>query len=270
MAVTSLNTSINKFWEHGYVLLRNSISVRATGAILKDAQNVFQAQFDRFGYSDPVFDSNQKRLFREQPQVFQWCGKQVQHLLSLHRFGTDPDIIDCLKEAGLSSPSISTRPVLFFNHPELAAAEHYWKTPAHQDWRSMQGSIDSLVLWVPLMDVDEEIGPLEIMPGSHKKGLLPVDESKDYGDFKKIIDYKEEDFVAIETKMGDCLLFSSLLVHRSGNNTSNRARWSCHFRYNNLDEPTFIERGFPNPYLYRPLDKLLFPSFDTKKEINKK
>ena len=63
------------------------------------------------------------------------------------------------------------------------------------------------------------------------------------------------------------LFFSSLLVHQSGTNMSSSIRWSCHFRYNNLLEPTFIARGYPHPYLYRPQEELITPNFPSLAEV---
>ena len=55
---------------------------------------------------------------------------------------------------------------------------------------------------------------------------------------------------------GDILIFSSFLVHKSGELTNDEIRWSCHFRYNNLNEVDFIERGYPSPYQYIPQTKI--------------
>ena len=68
---------------------------------------------------------------------------------------------------GLRFPNVSTRPVLFFNSRHLAEKEVYWKVSPHQDWRSMQGSLDSVVVWLPLCDIDVALGALEVVPQSH-------------------------------------------------------------------------------------------------------
>jgi hypothetical protein len=64
-----------------------------------------------------------------------------------------------------------------------------------------------------------------------------------------------------------CLVLLHLPIHRSGENTSNSIRWSCHFRYNNLCEPTFIQRGFPHSYIYKPQDELITPGFPTAQDV---
>ncbi|NBU97565.1 MAG: phytanoyl-CoA dioxygenase, partial [Spirochaetia bacterium] len=41
----------------------------------------------------------------------------------------------------------------------------------------------------------------------------------------------------------------------SGEIMDDSIRWSCHFRYTDLDSKDFIGRGFPNPYEYKPTYK---------------
>lgn len=128
----------------------------------------------------------------------------------------------------------------------------------------MQGSLDSIVVWVPLADVDFSLGALEVVRGSHKLGLLTTEVVNSFG---KVDRFDDVDFMSVEAAQGDVLFFSSFLVHRSGVNTTDSIRWSCHFRYNNLGEETFIERGYPHPYLYRPQDELITPDFPDQERL---
>jgi len=168
---------------------------------------------------------------------------------------------------GLEFPNISTRPVLYFNSERLAKKEVYWKLAGHQDWRSMQGSLDSVIVWIPLIDIDRPLGALEVIPGSHCWGLLPADIVDGYGNLREPVDMSQAR--AVEIKKGDALFFSSFLVHQSGINVTNSIRWSCHFRYNNLREETFIARGFPHPYIYRPQEELITENFPDRSLVNK-
>ena len=122
----------------------------------------------------------------------------------------------------------------------------------------MQGSLDSIVVWVPLVDVDASLGALEVVPGSHKLGLLTTEVVNSFG---KVDQFTDDQFISVKVTRGDVLFFSTFLVHRSGVNTTESIRWSCHFRYNNLAEKTFIERGYPHPYIYKPQDELITPNF---------
>ena len=54
-------------------------------------------------------------------------------------------------------------------------------------------------------------------------------------------------------KLQDIVFFDSKLIHGSGNNISSLIRWSCQYRYNDLLDRTFIDKGYPHPYLYKPM-----------------
>jgi ectoine hydroxylase-related dioxygenase (phytanoyl-CoA dioxygenase family) len=77
----------------------------------------------------------------------------------------------------------------------------------------------------------------------------------------------EEDYVQTSFEVGDLLIFSAFLVHRSGDNITQNIRWSIQLRYNNMAEPTFQERGFPMPYIYKPEENLVTPDFPKKEQL---
>ncbi len=257
----------------GFVLAPGFFQKEEVERVRNDAKNVFLAQLLRHGIlnssnpSETEFEAALFEYFKRDLQEFMNCGKQIQHLVSLHRLSLDSRIEQALKEKlGMKFPNVSTRPVLYFNSPRLATEEVYWRVFPHQDWRSMQGSLDSIVVWVPLADVDVKLGALEVVPGSHKLGLMTTEVVNSFG---KVERFGDGDFVSVEAAQGDVLFFSSFLVHRSGVNSTDSIRWSCHFRYNNLAEETFIERGYPHAYTYKPQDDLITPGFPGKELLDR-
>jgi phytanoyl-CoA hydroxylase len=259
-----------RYNQDGFLLLRSFFDKAEIKRLREEAKRVFEAQLKRHGLDaeDLAIEANfNKALFKLFETDFQEvanCGKQVQHLISLHRLGTDPRIVELLTALGLTFPCISARPVLFFNSRHVAKKEEYWRLGAHQDWRSSQGSLDAVTIWAPLVDIDKSLGALEVVPASHKWGLLESEGVSYYGKISE--DVKTSDFLPIEVEAGDALVFSSFLVHRSGTNSTESIRWSCHFRYNNLSERTFIDRGYPHPFIYKPQEGLITPQFP-KKEL---
>jgi phytanoyl-CoA hydroxylase len=257
--------------ENGYTLLKGFFGADEIDRIRDEARQIFVSQMCRLGLGraggmlDVEFERGMYALFEADLQAFTNCGKHAQHLISLHRLSLDERIVRVLRELGLEFPNISTRPVLYFNSPRLARKEVYHRLTPHQDWRSMQGSLDSVVVWVPLVDVDRALGALEVLPGSHKRGLLPAHMEDGYGHIGTPIDTSA--FVPMEVEKGDALVFSTFLVHQSGNNVTDSIRWSCHFRYNNLEERTFIDRGLPHPYIYKPAEELITPGFPDPMQV---
>lgn len=237
--------------ENGFIVLRNFFNSDYIENVRMKAESIFQIQFDRFEYKGK-FQENMIRLFNEHESVFINCGKIIQTgLIELYQLAINDSLLNSLKDLGLAFPNLCTRPVLFFNHPKLAKEEHYYKTPPHQDWQSMQSSSDSLVVWVPLVDVNIDNGTLLIWPKTHKLGPLPF---KSIGGFASV--EANNQFIQENFSMGDIVIFSTLLIHASGDILNDTIRWSCHFRYTNMLDNDFIENGFPNPYIYQPITKI--------------
>ena len=234
----------------GYIILRNFFNKEYIEILRQKAENIFKIQFKHFGY-EGEFKENMIRLFNEHESVFINCGKIIQTgLLELYKLPIEEKLIKEIKNLGLEFPNLCTRPVLFFNHPKLAKETVYYKTPPHQDWLSMESSIDSLVVWVPLVNVNKENGSIIIYPGTHTLGPLPF---KVTGGFAEVEIIGEG--IQPELEIGDIAIFSTLLIHSSGDILDNSIRWSCHYRYTNMLDPDFIDRGFPNPYIYKPITK---------------
>ena len=263
---------INAYRAQGYLLMKDFFPKNNIDEIRNKAKEIFLIQLKRKGLVDSMdvseteFEQALFKLFELDHSIIVNCGKHIQHLVSLHKLSMNEAIIDKMRSLGVSFPVISTRPVLYFNTPHLAKKEVYNKLTAHQDWRSMQGSLDSIVIWVPLVDIDISLGALEVVPGSHKQGLLESDLIDGYGKLENK-KFEEMKFVPVNVNKGDALFFSAFLVHQSGNNVTESIRWSCHFRYNNMYEPTFIERNFPHPYIYKPQEALITTNFPQQEQV---
>lgn len=241
----------------GITILKGFFERETIENLRESAKGVFKIQFKHFGYSDYDSDEGFKncmvRLFEEQFDTFQNCGKLIQSgLIELYNVAYHTKLIEQLKLFGLENPLVCTRPVLFFNHPKLAKKEQYYKTPMHQDYPSMLSSSDSVVVWIPLMDVSSENGAVAFYPQTHLLG--PLTEGLGDSGFAEV-KFDKENYERIQPslEMGDIAVFSTLLVHESGDIVNDEIRWSCHFRYTNLNDDDFIQRGFPSPYIYKSI-----------------
>lgn len=238
--------------KEGYVILRGFFDKISLLKILIEAGDVFDIQAKHRGYIDHTLKEQMIGLFQTQEEIFKNCGKLIQTgLPSLYNLATDPTLLNTLQTLGINWPFMCTRPVLFFNHPKLASSPEYYKTPPHQDWPSMEASQNSLVVWVPLVDVNEQNGSIILYPGSHKLGILPFTSE---GGFAQV---KRPDIEPTQPSLnvGDIAIFSTKLIHESGDILDDSIRWSCHFRFTDMSEDDFIQRGYPSPYIYSPITK---------------
>ncbi|GAA4407810.1 hypothetical protein GCM10023187_28870 [Nibrella viscosa] len=263
---------IDQYKKDGYLLLKGALNKDVVSAIYREAREIFAIQIQHvLGQSVDIddrdaFEAAMFAFFEKDFNAFVSTGKTVQHTLSLHRLGVSDEILDFVRAIGVAKPVIAVRPAMQFNSRFLSKdGSTHWKLGAHQDWRTGQGSLDSVVVWFPMVPAGEEIGALQVIPGSHTSGLMQASTTGYAGSITD--ELREEEYIQTEYEVGDVLLFSAFLVHRSGNNVTRNIRWSVQLRYNNLLEQTFINRGYPMPYIYKPQEELVTPDFPTAEQI---
>ncbi len=265
-AVGSLAPELrSSFDEQGFVILPELIAQEDLAQLHSHVVSVFEARLNLSEAGDTCesLDETLQWLFENDFDGYLGAAKLCNHLVSLHRLGTSDALVEALKSLGLDFPAICARPLMWFHSRRLAKTERYHRLPAHQEWSNMQGSLDGAVAWLPLVEVTPAMGRLQVIPGSHRHGLLPFARD-DEADYPLAISHdavREEDFVEVEVPLGSVLFFSSFLVHRSGLNTTDQTRLTVNFRYNNALESTFVERGFLNPFSYAAPEKLIHPNF---------
>jgi ectoine hydroxylase-related dioxygenase (phytanoyl-CoA dioxygenase family) len=136
--------------------------------------------------------------------------------------------------------------------------EESFRAPWHQEYPAQLRSPDGVVMWSPLVEMTEALGPVEFCVGSHLLGIIPVstrdpDNPNKSGAYalrlkneaQLISSYPR---VAPLTKPGDLVLVDFLTLHTSGFNVSDRSRWSMQFRYFNFRNPTGIRIGWKGSF----------------------
>ena len=251
------------FKKKGYFVEKELFGKNKLLNIKNDISNIFENTNENssinFMRDSNKLDEIVSHTFYNDYKAFLGSIRVCQNLISLINLSIDTKILSILKTLGLNKPVQSTPPMLMMNSSKLSRKDSHHKTPPHQDWRSIQGSIDSVVVWIPLVDVTKDMGPLQIVPFSHKNGLKRT--IKDEW-FRKIKNPPSDDqFINVEMNKGDALFFSTFLIHKSGDICADKIRWSVQFRYNNLEDRTFIKNKYPNPYQIKINDKIINPKF---------
>jgi ectoine hydroxylase-related dioxygenase (phytanoyl-CoA dioxygenase family) len=103
-------------------------------------------------------------------------------------------------------------------------------TVAHQDRFYLPDGAPRWSVWVPLGACPLALGPLAVLPGSHRRGLLPhAGETA----WRRAVDVADDAaWAALDLEHGDAIFFSWLTVHRALPNVSGRElRLSATFRY---------------------------------------
>ena len=90
--MTAIDTAA--FKKDGFLLLRGFFDKAQVEQVRRDAQLVFLTQMERRGLApftnlnEAEFEAAAYKYFQDDVEEFASCGKQDQHLLSLHRMST--------------------------------------------------------------------------------------------------------------------------------------------------------------------------------------
>ena len=135
--------------------------------------------------------------------------------------------------------------------------EERFRADWHQEYHVHPRSMHGVVFWTPLMPVDEELGGPRVCVGSHADGLVPVhladaQHPEKTGPYGWILSDRDAriagyDLVAPPIDPCDLLVIDFLVLHSSGHNVSERARWSIQSRYFDFREPTGVENSWHGP-----------------------
>lgn len=112
--------------------------------------------------------------------------------------------------------------------------EHLTVHP-HQDYRFMGGDPECFTMWIPLHDCPTELGPLQILDGSHHFGVVEhVDENLHVPEIPARA-LREGEWTSGRINAGDVLIFHSLTVHAASPNHSNQLRISLDCRFQSYE-----------------------------------
>lgn len=273
-----------QFAEEGYLLVRGLLDPeRDLDPVIREYEGVLDALAEELcargripsTYEDLPFGPRLIRVCAESGQV------HAQYFdFSLPQKGIRPDtpfwagpaVFQTLRNEGLLDavesligPEIYSNPI---QHVRLKPPEHLvprdpktgqvqlGSTPWHQDNGVLLPSGDQsqiLTVWFPLWDATAENGCLQVIPRSHRQGLLQ--HCRRWNGLSIPDQFlRLEKGVVLPMKRGDVLFMTQLTCHGSLPNHSEEVRWSFDLRYNPIGQPTgremfpgFVARSRQHP-----------------------
>ena len=269
---TTIHADRAHFLAEGYVVVKGALDTAITESINREIDELFAIQLRRLGQpvdagcSREAFKNNAVRLLKADVPTYISTARLTQSLPSVHRLLICDTVIKLARELGIELPVISTRPSIHFMTGDLRIPNGYHKSPPHQDWRSMQGSLDSVVFWLPTTPVTKKSNPMEFVPKSHLLGLLDTVENimtPTVSDPR----ITEDKYIPIPVEPGDIIFFSSFMVHRTSEQDDGLVRIALSGRFNNAKETTYVEHGYPTPYKYSYQTDLIYQGFPTLSDL---
>jgi hypothetical protein len=227
--------------EDGYVFLRGLLPTADVNAV----RSAVAGALDVAGWLDPASTLDAPvptaAAVREGQAGYFDAYIGIQELQCFHELAHHPAVLAVLAD-------IVGEPLLV--HPRKIARtslpqdDEY--TRPHQDYRLIQGTVDTFTCWVPLGDCPASLGSLRMLEGSHLQGLVEADPGKGPGGLQVEVDDDDPNWRTTDFRAGDALIFTSLTVHGALRNDEHRLRFSADFRYQSLLDPVLVHSLDPH------------------------
>ena len=235
-----LNASIlqAEIGARGYVLVREVLPRDEINEALGSVAQVIDAA----GWLLPGYDPSQRMA-----NVQSACGdpdpgfkrtyQEVFNLAAFHALPHHPALKRVMKMVVGDRLLVHPKPIgrLIFPNCERLTVH------AHQDYRFMGGDPECFTAWIPLHDCPTDIGPLQIMEGSHHFGFQNHENENLHVPEIPAGSAIGGEWTGGEINAGDVLIFHSLTVHAAAPNRSKQLRLSidCRFQdYNRVLNPS--------------------------------
>jgi ectoine hydroxylase-related dioxygenase (phytanoyl-CoA dioxygenase family) len=196
--------------EDGFFLLENVFSAedmdRLAGAIEQQQRRhaeALAASGETVGISNAKIITFTDHLAENDEEIMAFCKR--------------PELID------ITTPFLGPDFDLYWNQSVYKMPEGFKEFPWHQDdgYTAVTPS-PYLTLWVALNDATVENGCIWVLPGSHKRGLLPHEQTPLGLACHSATD--PDQGIPVPVSKGSIAVFWSLTVHKSGPNISNGVR----------------------------------------------
>jgi phytanoyl-CoA hydroxylase len=152
---------------------------------------------------------------------------QLEHVSPLvRRFCCDGAHLDAVEQ--LLGPDLALTHNQFVTKLPRSGSDES-SIPLHQD--DGYGTLDppdDITVWVALTDTTRDNGCLVVAPGSHVDGIVEHHVAAQNPAFREA---STVDVVPLELAAGEAVAFSGLLLHGSGDNTTDRERVALFARY---------------------------------------
>jgi len=228
--------------EDGYLFLRRLVDPRQIATVKQDIMRILREHhiIEDDGSDDPMWSGGPHPTEGEYMAFYD----RIARMDSFVQLAESPEIV-ALMEGIFDGPvQVWTQRLIRVMYPDPDAPAPIG-LGAHQDGNFRFGyqSQSFNACWMPLMEINGEIGGLAVSPGSHIRGELDhgggsvassakgVKEKKVFG-----LDAESRSWVTSDFEPGDAVIFTSLTVHRGILNRSDRIRLSCDFRYQRVDD----------------------------------
>ena len=229
-----------EFNQNGYAILPDFLSKNEIGKIHSDIKKIFLTAMFHAGFDN--VDLNTNNSFEEiysiimdtdpslKAKVYDFIGK-LNSVLQVFAKNKLNEFVSSIYDAPIVLNSVQVR---------LDDNSNSHTLPWHQE--TNQISILTVNVWMPLVDLEKNMGGLEVCPGSHKLGLQKHIEKSNECRFDRlpevVVDKQKK--IRLQPNAGDALVFHPFLYHRSIPNSSSKIRLTIAGRLNEIQSSAYF------------------------------
>jgi ectoine hydroxylase-related dioxygenase (phytanoyl-CoA dioxygenase family) len=239
------------FYNDGLLVLDGLLQKAVIEEVNRSILKTFNDNLNHIGENaEGDIQSSVKALFKIDYDRYVSCVTSLYRKYSIQKVVLSDAIINAIKNIFLwDEIYLPGGTAVHVVSDSIRTKGRYMGNQPHQDFPSVQGSLDGMIIWIPLMRIDGNGYPLEIIKGSHNSGLYPTYGNGINPDGEILAEHiVDEDFHPVFCEPGDVVLMSNFTIHRTGQYGNSDIRMACSTRVDNGAEKTFIDRGYPSAY----------------------
>ena len=267
---------ITDYNKNGYAILKNIVPPPRIDALLENIYKLYRkysTDYELDESEDPwkseIFHKKLIEFRKKDSKLFGAIYDSLKTSLTLTQLVSDDVIVDNVaKFLCVESSDVSiSEPMCRLDVPNDKRNALEW----HQErsfFPQNRDGLHSLVCWIPLTSVTEEMGAIHISPESHTGGLITSAQNEKKSELStRQISVPEEhvkkyEDLVVPVDVGDVVFFNMLLYHRSGINISDKVRFAVQSRFHTATADDFIPFELVNYYNPDIKQKLIEKNYD--------
>lgn len=225
-----LNTHVLKdaMESDGYLLVRSVLPARDIRNLLGQITEILaDAEWLQRGHDPMERFADAAAACGDPDPEFKRVYQQVFNLEAFHALPHSPALQKVMKMLTGERLLVHPKPIGRLIFPDCERLTVH----AHQDYRFMGGNSECFTAWIPLHDCPVDVGPLQILEGSHRFGFQKHDDKDLHVPEIPAGTAAGREWVGGAVNAGDVLLFHSLTVHAASPNLSRQLRISLDCRF---------------------------------------
>ena len=231
-----------EFDRNGFIVCKSAVSTTLVNAFKSEILSVGNVLSSRdFDDIDEMYSYIKEHQPKNAGLLYDACKRMP----SMHAIAYQSQMLETLRFVGCKAPAVAD-----VNFRIDSRSREQYLFGWHQDYWFSMGSKNGLVAWMPLTDITEDLGGLEVISDVFTdRRIYDVRGGGKFDSYADLIVLDEaipsEHAKPARVEAGDILLFRFDVLHRSLPVLSAlKSRWTVQARYCDFEDVEFQSNGF--------------------------